>query len=192
MHPQGSLPSGYEDDQFENIRRGSGLGSIFSSIFSHVVPFVKSALRLGKRAAMSSVGRELTKHLKKSATNAGVAVVNDALQGKNILESSKYQVDKVAKSMGKKLSTMSERAVRGKKKKQGQGKKKGKKKKVSFGTGKKKVKKTKNKKKKFTKGKKKKGKAGKKKFLSKSGHAMRTRQAPTTRKKVNTLKDLWS
>jgi len=96
----------YLKHDLQALRRGTGLGSVFASIFSNVVPFVKSALRLGSRAAKSSVGRQLTKHLKKSATEAGVAVVNDALRGRNVLQSSKEQVAKVANRMTKKVAKL--------------------------------------------------------------------------------------
>ena len=88
----------------EGMRRGAGIGSLFSSIFSSVVPFVKGALNLGAQAAKSSVAKKLKKDLKRTATQAGLNVVADALQGKNVLQSSKEQVAKAAKILGQRAS----------------------------------------------------------------------------------------
>jgi len=86
--------------------RGAGIGSIFSSLYSSLVPIVKSALRLGKRAASSSVGRQLTKELKRSVSKAGLNVVADSLAGENILESSKREMKKATKELGRKAATV--------------------------------------------------------------------------------------
>jgi hypothetical protein len=88
--------------------RGSGIGSIFKSVFSSVVPFVKKALGVGARALKSDVGRAVTKELKRTATQAGLDVVGDALQGKNVLQSSKIALSKAQNRMGRKLQEIAQ------------------------------------------------------------------------------------
>jgi len=86
--------------------RGAGIGSIFSSIFSHVVPFIKGAFRVGNKVARSNAGKALKNQLKKSATKAGINIISDTLQGKNVLKSSKRQLTNVGNEMGKKLQAI--------------------------------------------------------------------------------------
>jgi hypothetical protein len=88
--------------------RGSGIGSIFKSVFSSVMPFVKKALGVGTRALKSDVGRAVTKELKRTATQAGLDVVGDALQGKNVLQSSKIALSKAQNRMGRKLQEIAQ------------------------------------------------------------------------------------
>lgn len=85
--------------------RGRGIASIFGRIFSSVVPLVKGALNIGKRVAKSDVGRSLAKEVKKSATQAGINVVSDALKGKNIIQSSKRALAQVGENVGNKLES---------------------------------------------------------------------------------------
>jgi len=89
--------------------RGGGLGSIFSSIFSRVVPYIKSAFRMGsnvvRKAASSDVGKVLKKELKKQATTAAVNVASDALKGENVLKSSKKNLKRASEGVGRKLET---------------------------------------------------------------------------------------
>jgi len=84
--------------------RGAGIGSIFSSLFGSVVPFVKSALSVGKRAVKSSLGKKLTKELTRTVSQAGLNVVGDALSGENVLESSKRELAKATKKLGQKTA----------------------------------------------------------------------------------------
>jgi hypothetical protein len=93
--------------------RGSGIGSIFKSVFSSVVPFVKKALGVGARALKSDVGRAVTKELKRTATQAGLDVVGDALQGKNVLQSSKIALSKAQNRMGRKLQEIAQQKSAG-------------------------------------------------------------------------------
>lgn len=83
--------------------RGKGVGSIFSRIFSSVVPYVMRGIDLGKRAIKSEVGKKITKTLKRTATEAGLNVVSDALQGKNVIDSAKRELKKAKSEMGQKL-----------------------------------------------------------------------------------------
>jgi hypothetical protein len=86
--------------------RGRGIGSIFGRIFSSVVPIVRGALGIGSKIAKSKVGQELAKEVKKSATQAGVNVVSDALKGRNILQSSKEALSQASKNVGNKLEEL--------------------------------------------------------------------------------------
>jgi len=99
----------YIDDSA--YHRGGGIGSIFHSIFSTLVPFVKSAFRTGTKtvgkALRSDTGRALKRELKRHATSAALQVTSDALQGKNVLESSKKNVMRVSKEMGKHVEDIS-------------------------------------------------------------------------------------
>lgn len=78
--------------------RGAGIASIFSNIYSSVVPIIKSALRIGKKAAQTRAGKKILSKTKKHAMQAGLNVVGDALQGKNIVESTKNELNRVKKS----------------------------------------------------------------------------------------------
>jgi hypothetical protein len=86
--------------------RGRGIASIFGRIFSSVVPLVKGAFNIGSRAVKSDAGQALVKEVKKSATRAGLNVVSDALQGKNVLDSTKRELARATQSVGKKVDQM--------------------------------------------------------------------------------------
>jgi hypothetical protein len=86
--------------------RGRGIASIFGRIFSSVVPFVKGALNIGSKVAKSEVGRSLGRELKRSATQAGLNVVSDALKGKNVIESSKKALAQASTNVGNKLDEL--------------------------------------------------------------------------------------
>lgn len=75
-------------------QRGGGIGSVFSNIYSTVVPIVRSALK-------SRVGKSLLKDAKNTALQAGLNVVGDALDGKNVIKATKQRV-KTAKTNFKK------------------------------------------------------------------------------------------
>lgn len=91
--------------------RGGGIGSIFSSIFSNVVPIVKKALGYGTKALKSNLSRKIMKDAKKTAVKAGLNVVGDALQGENVLHSTKKQIKKAKQSMGKKIKKRADNYV---------------------------------------------------------------------------------
>jgi len=93
--------------------RGKGVGSIFTRIFSSVVPFIKGAFKIGKKAAQSSVGKSLAREVKRSAAEAGLNVVADALQGKNVLQSSKENLIKARNRVGKRVEQLGKTAISG-------------------------------------------------------------------------------
>lgn len=83
--------------------RGAGIGSIFSNIFRGVVPIVKKVLGLGARAIKTPIGKSIVKEAKKTALEAGLNVMGDALQGKNVVKSAKQQAKKAISNMGDKI-----------------------------------------------------------------------------------------
>ena len=80
-----------------SMQRGGGVGSIFSSIYSSVVPLVRSALK-------SQVGQSLLKDAKSTAVRAGLDVVGDALDGENVLESTKRHMKQARSDFGRKIN----------------------------------------------------------------------------------------
>jgi len=106
------FPASFTDDGGALIR-GKGVGSVFTRIFSSVVPFIKGALKVGKKVGQSSVGRSLAREVKRSATEAGLNVVADALQGKNVVQSSKENLVKARNRVGKRLADLSKTTVDG-------------------------------------------------------------------------------
>jgi hypothetical protein len=64
------------------VQRGKGLGGIFSSLLRTIGPTLKT---VGQSSLVKGVGEDLLA----SASKGGLAVVSDALAGKNILKSLK-------------------------------------------------------------------------------------------------------
>lgn len=84
--------------EFERMR-GAGVGSVFSSLFSSVIPIVKSAYRVGENAIKTPLGQKIAKTVKKQAVKAGINVVRDALRGENIFKSTKREVKSAKNSV---------------------------------------------------------------------------------------------
>ena len=80
----------YPYDQYYD--RGEGIGSIFRSLYSTMVPLVKSVFRIGKKALRTPVGQAVKKAAKRTAMKAGLQVVDDALQGRNVLKAAKTEL----------------------------------------------------------------------------------------------------
>lgn len=91
----------YQSDLYR--MRGQGIGSIFSHIYNSVIPLVKKALRIGKVVAKHPVASRVLHDAKKTAMKAGINVVGDAMQGKNIIKSTKEEVKKAQAAMGEKI-----------------------------------------------------------------------------------------
>lgn len=51
--------------------RGEGIGSIFSALFSTVVPLVRGALRLGAKVMRGPTGKQVKRIAKRNAVRAG-------------------------------------------------------------------------------------------------------------------------
>jgi len=98
--------------------RGEGIGSIFSTLFSKVTPIIgrlaKKAINVGQSAIASNTGRQVKKELKRSLSKAGLNIVGDALQGKNIVESGKKQLKTIANNTIKSALKSSNKSKRSK------------------------------------------------------------------------------
>lgn len=93
MKGSGSTPAYlYQYNADLSRQRGTGIGSIFSSLYNSVAPLVKTVLGLGARAARTGVGQQVAKSVKKNAMKAGLNVVQDALKGENVLRSTKRNI----------------------------------------------------------------------------------------------------
>ena len=125
------------------VSRGAGIGQIFSSIYSAVVPIVRKVIGVGAKAASSRLGKQVLKDVKKTASRAGLKVVGDALRGENVLKSTKKAVSAAKKDIGAKLNARGIKAIaaasaplkRSKKPKKKSGKK------IKYGSVKKKIRK---------------------------------------------------
>jgi hypothetical protein len=91
-------------DRYYN--RGQGVGSLLSSLYSTMVPLVKSALRIGSKALNSPVGRAVKEAAKRTALEAGMNVVNAGLEGKNVLASAKQELSKARTSFKDRLKNI--------------------------------------------------------------------------------------
>ena len=103
LEGKNDLPLFVYQSQMQSMR-GAGIGSIFSNIYTSVMPFIKSALKIGSKAAKSKVGKAMVKKAKKKAMKAGLNVVSDALQGKNVVESTKRELNKAKRDVKKGIS----------------------------------------------------------------------------------------
>ena len=68
----------------ENIylSRGSGVGSIFSSIFRGLIPLARGLFSVGKTIAKSDTGQKVLKAAKRTALDTGLDLAHDTLSGK--------------------------------------------------------------------------------------------------------------
>jgi hypothetical protein len=89
----------YPYDQYR--MRGAGLGSIFSSLFSSVVPLFKSAFRIGTKVLKSPAAKTLARQAKKQAIRSSLNIVGDALSGKNVKESAKRELESTKQTVAK-------------------------------------------------------------------------------------------
>ena len=79
--------------------RGSGIGSVFSSIFRTLVPIAKSIFGFTTRAAASPIGQQVMRAAKRSAVKAGIDLAQDTLAGENVGKS----IKKRAKQAGRQV-----------------------------------------------------------------------------------------
>lgn len=86
-----------------NTQAGRG----FLSIFSKVLPFIKSVFKsilpVAKKAAANPHIQKAANQLKDHAIDAGINVASDALQGKNIGESLKRETINIGKNTAQDL-----------------------------------------------------------------------------------------
>lgn len=96
--------------------RGAGIGSIFSSLYSSVVPIVKSivktGLKTGASIAKSPVGKAVAESAKRSAAKAGLGLVGDALEGKNVISATKKRVKQAVNEVSSDLQKRGSRALK--------------------------------------------------------------------------------
>ncbi len=108
------------------VQRGQGIGTVLVSIFRGLVPIlkrsatsaVKIALKGGAKAASSKVvkhaAKKAIKVAKKEAIKAGLNTLGTAIQGGNVKESAKKDLNEARDQIGK---TIKRAAARGGKRK---------------------------------------------------------------------------
>lgn len=101
----------YPRDHSLYIARGAGVGSIFSSLYSSLIPIVKSIVKVGSKAVKSDLGKSILKDVKKTATQAGLTATGEVLQGENVLKASKRALKNVGTTLAKQAKTRGERAL---------------------------------------------------------------------------------
>ena len=69
--------------------RGSGIGTIFSTLFRSLIPIAQTIFGATKKAASSPLGRKILKSTKRHAVDAGLEVAQDALDGENVIQAAK-------------------------------------------------------------------------------------------------------
>jgi hypothetical protein len=112
-----------------NNQRGSGLGSIVSSLWKRLIPLAKVGIHAGRRILQS----DFTKTLANKSVNLGKDILKDAtknilldvIDGKNLKNSAQSELDKAKKKIsdaimeggGKKRKKTSKHNLRKKKRK---------------------------------------------------------------------------
>jgi len=79
-----------------HIQRGRGIGSTLSAMFKGVLPAMQV---MGKKILASPITQEVLQTAKRSAAEAGLNVVTDALQGKKVKESISKNVSTAKKAV---------------------------------------------------------------------------------------------
>ena len=69
-----------------HLSRGSGIGSIFSSIFRGLVPLARNIFSVGKQFAKSDTGQKIIKAAKRTALDTGLDLAHDTLSGEKKLK----------------------------------------------------------------------------------------------------------
>ncbi len=93
------------------ISRGAGVGSIFTSLYSSLIPIVKGIVKIGTKAARSDLGKAVLKDVKRTATQAGLEATGQILQGENVLKASKTALKDAGASIAKQAKARGERAL---------------------------------------------------------------------------------
>ena len=87
------------------VQVGRGLGTIFSTIFRKVAPIARTLFNVGKRLFKSAPVQRVAKSAADSALDSGVRVIDDVVQGKNLKDSLKENITKVANDVGNKAAS---------------------------------------------------------------------------------------
>lgn len=69
--------------------RGSGVGSIFSTIFRRLIPIASNMFGFGKQVLQTKTGQKVLQAVKRPALQAGLDIARDALDGENVVKSIK-------------------------------------------------------------------------------------------------------
>jgi hypothetical protein len=86
--------------------RGKGIASVFSQIYSSVLPYIKKALEPIKRIIKTPAAKKIKNEIKKSASKASLNVVSDALEGKNVIKASKRELVKAKDDLKKTIQNI--------------------------------------------------------------------------------------
>lgn len=85
------------------FQRGRGIGSLFSGLFRTLKPLAKMGLQAGKKFLASSTGQQLKETVKDVGKSMLKNVAADVLEGKNIGESAKEQIQDVKTKIAQSL-----------------------------------------------------------------------------------------
>ena len=88
------------------LRRGGGVGSVFSTLFRTMSPLIKELAHTGRKAMKTKTGRALLDEASKAALNTGLEIANSSLAGENVIKSTKENVGKFGKHMWKKTNDL--------------------------------------------------------------------------------------
>lgn len=91
--------------------RGAGLGAIFTNVFRGVFPLLKGIFRVGKSVAKSKIGKSVLNRAKKTGLKAGINVVGDTLQGKNVLKAAKSRTKEAVGELSKGIAKTAAKAL---------------------------------------------------------------------------------
>jgi len=78
--------------------RGSGVGSIFSSIFRTLIPIASTMFGMGKQVLETKTGQKVLEAVRKPALQAGLDIAKDALDGENVVKAIKRHGKKAGKA----------------------------------------------------------------------------------------------
>ena len=101
--------------------RGSGVGSIFKSLYSWLIPLFKAgattAVKTGTKAVKSKVGRSIIKEAKKELKKGGITALSDVIAGKDPMPQMQKNVKdaqtKIAKAVKRQATPVVKKKKRG-------------------------------------------------------------------------------
>jgi len=89
------------------LQRGSGIGSLFRSLFKAVIPLAKSGARTlmktGIKVAKSSTGRKLAGAVKKEVKKSGIKALGNLIAGEDVVKGMREDLGNARKRIGKTL-----------------------------------------------------------------------------------------
>jgi hypothetical protein len=100
-------------------QRGSGLGSIFASLFRGLVPLIKTgskiAVKSGAQFVKSPVGKRIIKSAKKELVKSGTSLASDIAKGENVGKSLKKNLKQASGRVAKAAIQAPKKRVKAKK-----------------------------------------------------------------------------